>query len=597
MVDSAKKERNVMMKRFQNVLLILLSVLLCVGLLTACAPEAGTDDSITTTTAASNDVPDPTPDETPKPPAPVEADHSIAKAREAEAGTVVEVTGVVARITYSYGPTPAGLYLVDHTGSIYIYDAAIAAKVEIGHSITVSATRANWILDSEKANAEKFGYQGCIQLENATLVEQDTSTHEFDKSWIPTATVRDILEAPVTEPITTTIYKVNALVKKEQGTGFVNYYFYDLDGETRSYTYTQCNGKDFAWLDAFDGKICTVYLSPINAKSTAADCFFRFLPIEVIDEGFTFDVKDAPKFAVDYYGIPQFEAVYTGDPAQELMTTVDSELLGFEGVALSYTSDNAAVASVTDNLLHCNAVGEANITVKAVYNGNEYTATVKITVKANEEYDTITVKEAQESALDEEVTVRGIVGPSLANQVGFYLIDETGTIAVLVNASVFEGLSIGDEIVLRGTRALKVNDNVTCAGQTHIKDGEILANYHGKNEYSTASFITGKTVKDIYDLDDTEDHTTEVYVVTGTLEFTSSGYSKNLHVVDGNTRLRIYCSNAEAQFACFAAYNGQTVTIEIAPCNWNSKDYYCGCILAIHLEDGTVIYGDSNFMQ
>lgn len=108
------------------------------------------------------------------------------------------------------------------------------------------------------------------------------------------------------------------MIKKVPGTGFVNYYIHDLDDKTGSYVYTMCNGSDFAYLDEFDGKICTVYLSPINAKSTDSGCFFRFMPIDVIDEGFVFDLKDTAEFIVEYYGIDQFIDTYTGDPNAQI---------------------------------------------------------------------------------------------------------------------------------------------------------------------------------------------------------------------------------------------------------------------------------------
>lgn len=593
------------MKAMKRILLLLLALVMCIGTLAACTPETETTEGGTTTAPdnggenndPSEDVTTTKPEENNQTPG--EDGIPIAEARKREVGVEVKVTGVVARITYSFGKKPAGVYLIDSTGSIYIYDATLASQVAIGHRITVTATRANWILEDEQTNAAKFGYNGCIQLENPTLNKHDKNTYEFDKSWIPTSTVRDIIETPVSEPVTSSVFKVTALVKKEPGTGFVNYYFYDLDATTRAYTYTQCNGSDFAWLDEFDGKICTVYLSPINAKSTATDCYFRLLPVAVIDEHFTFNLKDAPKLAVDYYGVPQFEAVYTGDPAQELVTVVNSELLGFEGVTLSYTSDNTDVISIVENVLHCNAVGEANIIVKATYNGNEYSTTVKITVKANEEFESITVKEAQETADDETVTVRGIVGPSVVNKEGFYLIDDTGMIAVIVkNTDTFASIKIGDEVVLTGRRECykKASTGDACFGQTSIVEAEILANYYGENQYNTDFFITDKTLADIKALNIKEDHTTEVYVVKATVEVIRNQYYTNLNLVDGTTTLLLYANNAAADYAFLLPYEGQEITIEIAPCNWNDKkDNYRGCVLAVHLDDGTVIYNERNF--
>jgi len=40
---------------------------------------------------------------------------------------------------------------------------------------------------------------------------------------------------------------------------------------------------------------------------------------------------------------------------------------------------------------------------------------------------------------------------------------------------------------------------------------------------------------------------------------------------------------------------GQEVTLEIAPCNWNSKKTYAGCVLAVRNTDGTKTLNTLNF--
>ena len=49
------------------------------------------------------------------------------------------------------------------------------------------------------------------------------------------------------------------------------------------------------------------------------------------------------------------------------------------------------------------------------------------------------------------------------------------------------------------------------------------------------------------------------------------------------------------QYSWMEAYYGQEVTMEIAPCNWNDKGFWAGCVLAIRLEDGTKIMNTYNF--
>lgn len=528
---------------------------------------------------------------------------SISTARTKETGAKVKVSGVVARITYATGKKPSGFYLVDNTNSIYVYDDQIAAQVEIGNQITIAASKTYWILDTEAANAQKYGYKGCCQLEDATLLENDKQNHEYDKSWILESTVKKMLENPISNDITTTIYKVNALVSKKPGDGFVNYYFYDIDGKTGTYTYTQCNGSDFDWLDQFDNKICTVYLSVINAKSSASGCVYRILPISVSDDNYHFNLNDSAKFAVEYYGVDQFKTSYSADPELELITSVSSELLGITNVTLSYTSSDESVIKfdVVDGklIMHALNPGEAKITITGKYKTSAsteditYSKEVTINVVQNQEYDSITVKQAIDSELEKEIIVKGIVGPSLVNQVGFYLIDSTGTIAVKTDSETMATLNMGDEVIIKGTRTV-FKSGTNWFGQSCLLDSTVLANNYGNHEYSRQSFDSSKTIEELYDLDVTLDYSCQVFVVTGQISCVSSAYSTNYYVGTGDKKVSLYSASG-AQYAWLSEYVGQNLTIEIAMCNWNGKTYYRGCILSITTESGETVYNQLNF--
>ena len=521
-------------------------------------------------------------------------DMSVADAREADKGTKIKVDGVVAQITYANGYKPNGFFLVDNTGSIYVFDGNLAQRVAKGDKLTIAGEKDYWILDTEQSSAASFGYKGSCQIANAYLIDQDNSQdYAYDKSWITESTIKDILDTPVTENVTTNIYKVTALVKKVPGTGFVNYYFFDIDGQTGNYTYTQCNGGDFEWLDQYDGKFCTVYISPINCKSTAGDCFFRLVPIEVIDEGFTFDVAGAPAYALKYHAMDQFRASYDADPSLELLTTIDSELLGFQGVTLSYaSSDDAILSFVTADgktVMHCNAPGTATVTVTATYNGASVTDTFEITVNTPAQVEAGNVQSAINANVGEVVTVEGIVGPSLVNKTGFYLIDETGVIAVQTTSEIMQTLQIGNKVVVTGTRDVKTKGGTNYFGQSNLYDATVVANYYGNHEYSTASFVTGKTLQEIYDLDPVVDYSTTVFTTTATVLVEESAYYTNIYLANANgTKLRLYCSSAN-QYNWLKAFAGQEVTVEVAACNWNDTNYYTGCVLAVITEDGKVL--------
>lgn len=540
---------------------------------------------------------------------------SIEEARAKEAGTKVILEGVVARITYANGRIPSGFYLIDDTNSIYVYDSQNTPRVAIGNKIKIAATKDYWILADEVASAQHFKYEGCCQVTDGHLLENDEKTDNvYAKSWIKESTVKEILDTPVSENITTTIYKVNALVKKVEGTGFVNYYFYDLDKKTGSYTYTQCNGGDFAWLDEFDGKVCTVYLSVINARSTLSGCVWRFLPIEVIDEGYTFDLNKTAEFVVKYYGLPQFRTFYAGNPELNCVTKASSKFLGFENVKLTYTSSNPDLLSFDEVegkiIMNIKADGKVTISVKSSYNNIEYTEDIEVTIEIVEiPENTMTVAEAiatdphyiEEGAPAEAkegtmVTVRGIAGPSLVNQVGFYLIDETGVIAVRTSADVMKDIFFGNEVIIMGRRTV-ANTDKGVYGQSVVTDSKLVANLYGNHMYSKASFLSNKTLEELMATPTTEDPTTQVYNVLAKVKVEESAYYTRISLVSPENEsktINLYSSSAK-QYGWLTDYNGKTLRFELALCNWKAKGYFSACALSATLDDGTVLYNTLNY--
>lgn len=532
-----------------------------------------------------------------------EADYTVAtlaEARELPTDSKVKVTGVVAKITYAFGMVPNGFYLVDDTNSIYVYDGQLAPRVKEGDKITICASRTNWILETEQNNAAKFGYTGCLQLADAHLIGDITSNQNIDLSWVTNSTVKQLMDTNPSTNITTTIYKVNAYVNKVDGNGFVNYYINDLDNYTGSYCYTQCSGSDFSWLDEFDGEICTVYLSVINAKATQSACVWRLLPIKVVNENYTFDLNESGNYAITYHVLNQFLAKYTGNPQLELITSVSNEALGINNVAISYSSSNTDVVFFEEVngkiVLNTNNVGTADVTISATYNSVTTTKTITITVAENPLHSAVTVKKAISAELGTEVTVKGIVGPSLVNKVGFYLMDEEGLIAIETTETQMTGLEIGHYVVVKGKRHMNKSDASYTTGQQCINSAEIIANEYGKHELPNSYFknLDGASFNK---LDVNEDHTTEVYIIKGKLSLIETAYYTSLKfIAEDGTEIALYMSGAGQYKSISEKVGNQTATFAIAPCNWNSKnDKYRGCILYATLEDGTVIYNTLNF--
>ena len=532
---------------------------------------------------------------------------SIEAARKAEKDTKLSVTGTVLAISYANGKVPNGVIIADDTSSIYVYGNDLAGSVAKGDKITISATKTYFIMASESEAAETIGYQGSTQLTDATLISKEAGG-TWDKTKVPEMTVKQIMDTPMSQShdITGLVVHANCLIKKVPGSGFVNYYIDDLDGKTGCYVYTSCNGADFDWLDPYDGKICSTYFTALNAKSTKTGGNWRFLPVEVIDEGFVFDQKNATQFALDYFLKDQFKTSYQADPAAELITEFDHELLNIAGVKVSYSSSAPSVANiVTDagkTVFHGYTSGSAKIGIDVTLTGQPSAhADIDITFDMQGEAGHLTVKQAVEAEEDTQVVVGGIVGPSVVNQAGaFYLIDDTGVVAVqLSSASDIDNLATGNKVVLTGFRDLKKKNDTSTTGQIYISNCTITQNLLGSHTYSTASFIADKTLADIAAFDATDfTYSTRVYTVSVNITKVVATYYTNYYVKDGDAQLLCYASSGN-QYAWLDPVVSETekTQIELAPCNWNSKTGWAACVLSYTDGEGNKVLNQCNFKK
>lgn len=537
---------------------------------------------------------------------------TIGEAREAAVDSLVKVTGVVSRITFANGMKPNGFIIVGDNSSIYVYDNQIAISVAIGNKITLLAKKTMYIPSKEASSAKKFGYKGACQLIDGHLLSNDESTNDLNLSFAQEKTVKEVIETSPSANITSLIYHSNALIKRVQkeGQSFVNYYIDDLDGKTGSYVYTACDGNDFAWMDQYDGKICSVYYTALNAKSTSTGVLFRFLPIKIEDNNYKFDIAEAPKFAVEYYGLEQFDTFYSADPKKEMLTSVTSDLLNFGTATLSYSSNNTALAYFETGedgkvIFHINSgtEGTATITVTGHLDGQtnfSKTMDIKI-VKPVDVSLAVNVKAAIDASKGTELLVKGVIGPSLVNKNGFYLIDETGSLAVVMNSTdEFNGLQIGQTVYIKGKRDLfaSARNGTPSYFESCMTGCQIVKNEFGNVDYSTASFIKGKTLADLIALPVADNyHTAEVYVITAGLKFVSTKNYSNAYLKDGDSEMRLYCTNASSQYQWINPYvdDTKTYTMEVAVCNWNNKNYYTACLLSITDSNGNKVMNTFNF--
>lgn len=535
----------------------------------------------------------------------------ISEARALEPGEVCRVKGTVLRHTFNSSLNEIGFLLADSTGMTYVYDSQLAPQVDDGEEVELLATRDNWILDDEQSYAEKLGYIGAIQLIDGILIShQEAEPYDY-ASYAKKTTVKKLLSSDFDQPITGDLYQVAALVQKREGGNFVNYYIFDLDGETGTYSYSQASGADFAWLDEYDGKLVTLYMTVLNAKMSASGGNWRLSPVYVDPTPYVYDPSYTPELAVEYYGVDQFSSRYGADPALEVETSVSIDTVGIEGATLTYASSNEDAAYFEQvegkTIFHVNKDHPDNVTITitgSYADYEDYQATVQIEV-----FDPatvgITVAEAIASpASDQEtILIRGVVGPSLVNKSGFYLIDETGAIAIqLASSDMFDDtFFIGDNVVIEGHRGYWGSNGLD--SQICINDASIFVNlYGGDGTYPTDSFKSGKTIAELVNLPVSElEHTAEVYVIDNAyLTSNEASMYPTYYLIDEGepdyktNGLQFYQSSSN-QYAWLNEYLGQTFKAEIALCNWNSKSKFKVCVLSITLEDGTQIYNELNF--
>ena len=525
---------------------------------------------------------------------------TIAAARAAAVTTKVKLTGIVSYHTRTQKMNYNGFYLIDNTGSIFVYGGMTTIQTKIGNKVTVIGEVEHFIASNEQSLAEQNGYQGSIQISNTYLIDNDNQTHDFDKSWIQESTVKKIMETDVKEKnITTDVFKVKAIIKKKEGGSFVNYYVDDLDGYTGSYVYTSNSGSDFSYLDDYLDQVLNVYLSPINCKSTASGCVYRFIPVAVEKiENYVYDLNEAPQFALDYIAMDQFKSEYAGDPDLEVKTTYSNELLGINDLSISYTSDNESLAYFKTEegktTFHVNKVESqtATITVTASLNGK--TATDSITIKYFNPLEGVkTVNEAITAAVNDTVKIKGVISGKVMNKAGFYVVDNTGSIACLVKDSdVMNDLSVGDEVVISGTRDEQGKD--TSKTQIVLSSCEVVGTLSTKNDYSTTSFES-KSVADFAAMNSIED-TAKIYTVSAYLIKTDGNYGQ-LYLFENEEEfnkgkdgknykgicIRGYSSSPN-QFAFTEPYLNKQTTVEVAIVNFNGKAFLAN---VISVSDGT----------
>lgn len=526
--------------------------------------------------------------------------YTIEEARKLDNGIGVILKGYVASIRLGGGYSPAGFILVDEKSSIYIFTSD-ASKVSVGNKVTIQGIKDYWILEDEVSSAQKFGYKGANQIGNASVIENDNQVHSLPMSWVEETTVKNLLNIPVENDITSLVYKVNAQIIRQQGTGFINYYINDFDG-TGSYIYTNNNGNELDdELLEYDGKLCTLYITALNAKCDTSGTLYRFMIVDIISDSYTMPEEQFPEFALDYYVINQFNEKYQSDPAISLIQTVNNDILNFSGVNISYSSSNNNIFEIAEEnnelKFHWTGIeGESVITMNATY--NNYQATRTLTIKGEDigDIETSTIEEVIEGNYGETYTVRGIAAGSYPHALnkGFMLVDETGVLAIITTDEIMKDIAQGNEVIFKGEK-YNYGEAGNTKGTICLRNAVLVQNLYGEHEYSKNA-IKKASVSELYNLDVTIDHSFELYEVNAIVEFERAQHYTNVKIKseDGSSSVRLYTNNGDSNYGWVEKLANKVIKLHLIPINWNSKNYYT--YVLIMASDGvTTLYNETTF--
>ena len=210
---------------------------------------------------------------------------SIAEAKSMADGEVVTIQAIVARVTYESSMTKQGLFLIDESGSLFVYNGdktqANLAPIENGNKVVVTGTMTHYIKDA--TIAANLNFTGNVQLADVTVEHVDTNVYDLPTAAILDGSVEDVLATPPSINISSLIYKMEVSVSKVATQYFTNYYLDSLSSAGQLLLYSQNNGRDYEWLESYIGLEIEIYvgIQELNLKTNGS--VWRSCAIAVVE--------------------------------------------------------------------------------------------------------------------------------------------------------------------------------------------------------------------------------------------------------------------------------------------------------------------------
>jgi len=210
---------------------------------------------------------------------------TLYEAKTLEDGAVVTVQAIVACVTYKSSMTKQGLFLIDETATLFVYNGSATqanlAAVANGNKVVVTGTLTHYIKDAGNAAAEN--YAGDWQLMEVTLDNLDTNVYELPTAPIIESTIENIVATPPSTNISSLMYRVAAKVVKNASAYATSYDLVSSGDPTKKLPlYSQNSGGDFSWLDSYVDTYVYIYVGIQNLNLRSAGSNWRGLPIKVL---------------------------------------------------------------------------------------------------------------------------------------------------------------------------------------------------------------------------------------------------------------------------------------------------------------------------
>lgn len=479
-----------------------------------------------------------------------------------------------------------GFILKDGTDTIYVFDSSIPKSVSEGKKIIITATYDLWMVQDTKEQLEALGYTGARQLTGAELVYTYDGTFDYSFDEFEEATMYDLnTTIPGANNITSNVYKVVAKITKDKPANYINYYFNDPKEIGSMYTYSNHDGKDYAYLDKYcDGKYRECLVMIINAQAKGPSAFYRMVPVAIGKE-----VSQTNQNIVDGAVIKASESFNSSYYTSSKETTLENltTLEGHDDVKFAYTSSNTDVARIENNIIHLTGkAGKTTITIKASIGEVSATKTAIIDVIQIPDVKTTSISEIYSTKhLNDEVAIRGIVASySWKNGAGnkgvYYIADATGSVIIEPNAKNLETeLQVGEEVIIKGKYYIEgetePGEGKYFGGNRCITDAEIL--FHDNQSHELPIKLEEKTISEIRVLECTPEATKvgNLYMTTCKIEIFDGGFYKNGRLVDLVTGeyTNVYSASIH-DIEFLEKFNGKTVKMMVGLRDSKKGDYY-----------------------